>query len=111
MEFDMNSAENGDEIEKIYTVQTKDEKKQIRKQKAERLRWDRSPNARIRKHYKKKVLRDLKGIPEAFMTPAEMEQKMELADDKKIILHRLYGQARYGDVECSKDDAEQMMKI
>ena len=111
LEFDMNSVDNGDEIEKIYTVQTKEEKRRLKKQKSENLRWDRSPNAKIRKHYKKRVLHDGKEIPAAYFTPEEIEQKLSLTADEKHVFHSLYEQARYGNVECSKEDAEKMLKI
>lgn len=111
LEFDMNAVENGDEIEKLYTVQTKEEKRKLKKQKSENLRWDRSPNAKIRKHYKKRVLRELKDIPAAYMTPEEIEKKLSLGESDRQVFHALYEKARYGNVECLKEDAETMMKI
>ena len=111
LEFDMNSVENGDEIEKIYTVQTKDEKRKLKKQKEENLRWDRSPNAKIRKHYKKRVLKDVKELPAVYMTPEEIECGVNMPVDKKQIFHTLYEQARYANVECSKEDMDKMLKI
>ena len=111
LEFDINSADNGDEIEKIYSVQTKEEKRKLKKQKSENLRWDRSPNARIRKYYKKRVLHDLKELPTAFMTPEEIEQSLNMDEDRKRIFHSLYEKARYGNVDCSKEDVDNMLKI
>ena len=111
LEFDMNSADNGDEIEKLYTVQTKEEKRKLKKQKSGNLRWDRSPNAKIRKYYKKRVLRDWKEVPTASMTPEEIENKVNIDVDKKKIFHSLYEQARYGNVDCSKEDVDNMLKI
>lgn len=111
LEFDMNVAENGDEIEKIYTVQTRDEKRKLKKQQGENLRWDRSPNARIRKYYKKRVLKDLKETPKAFMTPEEIEQNVRMSEAEKKLFHRIYEQARYGNRACSKEDVDEMMKI
>lgn len=111
LEFDMNSVENGDEIEKIYTVQTKDEKRKLKKQKEENLRWDRSPNAKIRKHYKKRVLKDVKEKPAAYMTPEEIEYGVNIPADKKQVFHTIYEQARYANVECSKEDMDKMLKI
>ena len=108
LEFDMNSAENGDEIERIYVTQTKEKK--LKKQKSENLFWDRTPNARIRKYYKKRVLRDRKEKPKAYMTPEEIEKGVEMSVDKKEVFHTLYEQARYGNVDCSKEDVENMLK-
>jgi len=111
LEFDANSVENGDEIEKIYTVQTREEKRRLKRQKSDNLRWDRSPNARIRKYYKKRVLHDWKEVPHAYMTPEEIEQNIEMSVDKKHIFHTLYEQARYGNVDCSKEDVDKLLKM
>ena len=111
LEFDMNAAENGDEIEKIYTVQTKEEKRQINKKKTERLFWDRSPNARIRKHYKKRVLKDRKELPKAYMTPEEIEAEVHLSKEEKKIFHTYYEKARYGNVVCTKEDFEKFFSL
>lgn len=102
LQFDMNSAENGDEIERIDVTQTKE--KTTKRKKTEKLFWDWSPNARIRKYYKKRVLRDLKEAPQASMTPEEIERNVEMDEEKKKVFHRLYEQARYGNEECSKED-------
>lgn len=111
LEFDMNSSENGDEIEKIYTVQTKEEKRRLKKQKSENLRWDRRPNARIRKHYKKRVLHEMKDIPASYMTPEEIERNLSINPDDSQVFHSLYEKARYGNVDCSKEDMDNMLKI
>lgn len=103
--FDMNSAENGDHIEQLYVVRSKDEKKILKKQKRETLFWDRSPNSKIRKIYKKRVLRDWKEIPDASMTPAEIEEKVVMSEKEKYLLHILYEKARYGKDSCTREEA------
>lgn len=111
LDFDLNAAENGDEIEKIYTVQTKEEKRQIKKKKTERLFWDRSPNARIRKFYKKRVLKDLKEIPASYLTPEEIEKNVSMSADDKKLFHNYYEKARYGNVACTKEEMEKYLNI
>ena len=74
--FDLNSAENGDHIEQIYVTRNKDEKKMLRKQRADTARWDRTPNSKIRRIYKKRVLREWKEVPDSAMTPIELEEKI-----------------------------------
>ena len=44
------------------------------------------------------------------MTPEEIEQKVMLPEEKKALFHSLYEQARYGNEECSKEDAEQQIQ-
>jgi len=111
LDFDKNASENGDQIEKIYTVQTKEEKKRLRKKRTENLFWDRTPDARIRKSYKKRVLRDLNKIPKPSMTPEEIERGIVMDDDKKMIFHSLYEKARYGNEKCTAEDVEKFMEI
>lgn len=111
LNFDLNASDNGDEIEKLYVVNTKEEKRGLRKKRKESLFWDRTPNARIRKYYKKRVLRDLKETPRPSMTPEEIEKEVIMEQKDKTIFHGLYEQARYGDAECSKEDVEKMQKI
>ena len=103
--FDMNSAENGDQIEQLFTVRSKDEKKMLKKQNAEVSRWDRTPDAKIRRVYKKRVLRDWKEVPDASMTPMEIEGKVSMGEKEKQIFHSMYEKARYGKESCSKEEA------
>lgn len=111
LEFDMNSSENGDEIEKIYNVQTKEEKRQLKKKKEERLFWDRSPNARIRKYYKRRVLKELKEAPRASLTPEEIAKDVEMTNEQKQIFSAYYEKARYGNESCTKDEMQEYLKI
>jgi hypothetical protein len=50
LQFDMNSAENGDTIEQLYIAKSKEEKQKLKKEKGAKVFGDRSPNARIRKN-------------------------------------------------------------
>lgn len=109
LEFDMNSAQNGDEIERIYTVQSKEEKTKLKHDRQKKLAWDRSPNARIRKSYKKRVLKDSKELPGPSMTPEEIEQNIKIDDEDKRIVHAYYEKARYGKEPCTKDDMEKCL--
>lgn len=105
LDFDMRSVENGDQIEQIHLPVTKEEKKKLRKEKQESLFWDRSPNARIRKYYKKRVLKDLKEAPKPSMTPEEIEQGVMMGEEEKSIFHIYYEKARYGKDGCTKEEA------
>ena len=111
LDFDMNASENGDQIEKIYNIQTKEEKRSLRKKATERLLWDQTPNARIRKYYKKRVLTDWGNIPKLSMTPKELECKIKMDEKGKDTIHTLYEKARYGNVECTKDEVMLMKKM
>jgi len=111
LDFDLNSVENGDEIEKIYVVQTKEEKRQIKKKRTEKLFWDLSPNARIRKRYKKRILRERKEPPKSYMTPEEIEVGVVMNEEEKNIFHTYYEKARYGNVSCTKGEMDIYLKM
>lgn len=106
LQFDAESAENGDRIEQLYMTRSRDEKKRIKQQKQKSLRWDNSPNARIRKTYKKRVLKELKGIPNVSMTPAEIEMEISMEKEQKVHFHNYYEKARYGKEPCTKEEAQ-----
>lgn len=67
--------------------------------------WDRSPNAIIRRKYRKTVLRAAKDTPKPWMTPEELEQWAGI--DQKV-LHGLYEKARYSEAGCTQEDARQI---
>lgn len=97
----------------------------------------RSPNRRIRRLYKKRIRRALKEKPYGNETPLELEHKAGLyphtqekspggapdgtekihpaepgiEDRNKHLLHELYEKARYGNVECSPEEANEYGKI
>ncbi len=110
MEFDAQSEEVGDQIEKIESKEKEDQKWGIRKKTTERLFWDITPNARIRKYYKKTVLKKTADIPKASMTPSEIEAKLELEKAEKEKLRIFYEKARYGNVACTKEDVRNLLK-
>lgn len=60
--------------------------------------WDRSPNAIVRRKYKKAVLKSLRESPERWRTPEEIEEKAGLENPE---LHHIYEKARYSKQGCS----------
>ena len=93
--FDVNSAENGDEIEQILTVNSKEEKSMLKKQKKQSMFQSRTEDSKIRKAYKKQVLRGWNGIPDAALTPTELEARIIMEETQKQKLHDMYEKARY----------------
>ena len=111
LDFDARSEEVGDKIERLNTPKAKDEKKKLKKQRTENLFWDRTPNARIRKYYKKRVLKELKTPPKASMTPEEIEAGFKNVDmEETSILHSCYEKARYGNEACTKEELKCVLK-
>ena len=51
------------------------------------------------------MLRDWKEIPDASMTPAEIEEKVVMSEKEKYLLHILYEKARYGKDSCTREEA------
>ncbi len=62
---------------------------------------DRSPNAAIRRRYRKQVLRAVQEPPQSWQSPAEIEAWAGISAPK---LHSLYEKARYGPVPCTQED-------
>lgn len=68
-------------------------------------RWDRSPNARVRRYYRKAVLRASQEPPEKWRSPQEIESAAGLSAPA---LHALYEKARYGSVPCTPEEARSL---
>lgn len=103
--------ENGDRIERLEAIPGGERKKNLEKAEKEHLFWDRSPNARIRKHYKKRVLRDWKRTPKAEMTPKAILEETTLSQEEQTCFLQYYEKARYGKEQCSKEEVNEMLKI
>lgn len=62
---------------------------------------DRSPNARIRRLYRRTVLRASKDEPKGWQAPGELENQAGLTIPQ---LHGLYEKARYGKAPCTAEE-------
>lgn len=109
--FNRPPEENGDKIERLIAAPSATRKKDLKKAGKENLFWDRSANARIRKHYKKKILRDLQEAPPSFWTPSQMEENVNLSEEDKKKFHEYYEKARYSRENCSKEEMREMLNI
>jgi ABC-type multidrug transport system fused ATPase/permease subunit len=69
--------------------------------------FDRSPNATIRRRYRKTILRASKIRPSAWMTPTEAEENADLTGQIDT-LHNLYIKARYSPEGCTKQDVAEL---
>lgn len=67
--------------------------------------WDRSPNARVRRKYRRAVLRRGKERPAPWQSPAEIEAGAGLEDPH---LHRLYERARYSREGCTPEESRSL---
>ena len=78
------------------------ELKEVPVEKKEKFKMlDMSPNAVIRRKYKKTIKSKL--TPEEWMTPSEMEKRGKFSID---LLHNLYEKARYSENGCTQADKE-----
>lgn len=69
---------------------------------------DRSPNATIRRKYRRTILRAAKEPPQPWMSPSEAEAHAKLTGDAAERLHRLYEKARYSPDGCAKQDLSEL---
>ena len=83
-----------DDLEAVHLTKPKSDTPRI---------FDRSPNATIRRKYRKTILRASKIRPSAWMTPTEAEENADLTGQIDT-LHNLYIKARYSPEGCTKQD-------
>lgn len=69
--------------------------------------FDRSPNAVVRRKYRKTILRASKIRPSSWMTPTEAEENAALTGQVDL-LHALYAKARYSPDGCTKQDVAEL---
>lgn len=111
-QFYQETEENGDKIERLIAPPKGETRKKLGQKRKERLFWDFSWNARIRKHYKKQIWRAYHGetVP-LERTPRELEEVLELDSGQREILHRCYEKARYGNEECTREEMQEVLNI
>ncbi len=63
--------------------------------------WDRSPNAAIRRRYRRAIEKSSPQLPSPSLTPTQLEKHAGL---EIPLLHNLYEQARYGARSCTPED-------
>ena len=105
--FRQSFRDRGDLVENLRDdkVETVREKRQTR----DRPRFfDRSPNAVVRRRYRRTILRAAKAPPQPWMSPAEAEAHARLAGSDMDRLHDLYEKARYSADGCSRQDAARL---
>lgn len=105
--FRQSFRDRGDLVENLQDdkVETVREKRQAR----DRPRFfDRSPNAVVRRRYRRTILRAAKEPPQPWMSPAEAEAHARLAGGDMDRLHDLYEKARYSADGCSRQDAARL---
>lgn len=68
-----------------------------------------SADAKIRKEYRKTILKRSKSKPAGWETPQELEEKYDLrhVQEQDSVFHRIYEKARYSSEECTAEDLEQ----
>lgn len=69
--------------------------------------WDRSPNAQVRRKYRREVLRVAKEQPARWAAPQEIEEEVGLQD---VQLHLLYEKARYSREGCTLQESRQLKR-
>lgn len=103
--FQRNYTDNRDYVQYLgkeeYTDQGSKEAVRLRRPAV----WDRSPNAVIRRRYRRRILKAGKDSPAQSLTPSELEGWAGLEVPR---LHELYEKARYGQEPCSPAEAKEV---
>jgi len=105
--FSTSFQDRGDFVENLQD----DELEVIReaKKKTDKVGFfDRSPNAVVRRRYRKTILRASKTRPDRWMSPAEAEANANLTGSTIDRLHVLYEKARYSPDGCTKQDVSEL---
>lgn len=109
-QFNERTEENGDLVENLKAVKT-EEKVQLNERIRENLFFNMSPNARIRKFYRKRVQKDNKEEIRFSWTPQQLEQAVTLSEEKKEKFHAYYEKARYSNEDCTKEEMQDMLGL
>ncbi len=101
--FRTSYRDRGDYVENLQD----DEVEALRIRRAKRDRpglLDRSPNAVLRRRWRRAILRAKKEPPLPSMSPAEAEAHAGLTGEPAALLHRLYEKARYSELGADRED-------
>lgn len=102
--FRLSYADDHDVIEALSNGP--DEAASVYGQRRKRLSsLDRSPNAAIRRRYRKQVLKASKEPPKRWQSPHEIEACAGMEEPR---LHELYEKARYGAAPCTSEDVREL---
>lgn len=107
-QFNSRTDENGDIVENLMSAKMKEDKVRLDREKRESLFLNLSADARIRKHYKKRVKKDNRGEIESSWTPEQLEEAVTLSAEKKEKFHQYYEKARYSHESCTREEAQEM---
>lgn len=110
-DFHVKTEENGDRVERLIVPPVTEKKSGMKRISGEHLFWNRSHNARMRKYYKKRVLREWAETPPFWYTPCQLEEELTMGEEERKKFHGLYEKARYGKSECSREEMEELLKI
>lgn len=109
--YNSRTEENGDILESLdVSRREKTEKLGKSRMPGRGFFRGRMPEARIRKSYRQRILRE--GKPSAVSTPMELEEAAGLSEGKeREEFHNLYEKARYGNTPCSQEEARRMREL
>lgn len=110
-QFNERVEENGDLVENLMVSQKGQDKVRMNRKDRENLFLNFSPEARIRKHYKKRVQKENKEEIRSSWTPQQLEQAVSLSKEQKDKFHRYYEKARYSNETCTKEEMQDMIRF
>lgn len=109
-QFNERTEENGDIVENLMSLKTED-KVRLKERRKDNLFFNLSPEAKIRKHYRKKVLKENRSEIRNSWTPQQLEEAVNLSLEQKAKFHYYYEKARYSKDGCTKEEAQEMTEI
>lgn len=98
--------------EQILSIDKQERIKSPKSQVREGLKLNFTPEAAIRKRYKKIIETASKNPPSSSDTPMELEHNAGLVkSDGREVLHTYYEKARYSDQDCTKEEARLVKEV
>ena len=106
-DFSRSYSDSRDLVQRL-TKEDRDQDAVVRAVRRRPALWDRSPNAAVRRRYRRAVLSAAKEPPQETLTPAEVEAWAGLGEHR---LHELYEKARYGPEPCTAEEAKEAGRL
>lgn len=102
--FRISFRDRGDFIENLSSADRLETIREKGKKRDKPGFFDRSPNAVVRRKYRRTILHAAKEPPACWMTPSEAEAHARLSGPSAARLHNLYEKARYSADGCTRAD-------
>lgn len=105
-------ASKEDQVEFLAREKQEEKNRMHGKREKRSLFFSGTPEERIRKSYRKEILKRSPSLPEAWADPSRIEEQAGIPQDEKgQAFHKLYEKARYSGQTCTKEESSLMKTL